>query len=619
LKTNQIVALIGCPNAGKTALFNALTHSNLKVANYPGVTVESKEGMMMLGPNRSVKLVDLPGVYSLNPLSIDEKVTVDFLSNNAATPSLVLAVVDVTNLERHLGLILELKRLNLPIVVALNMMDLALQRGLQIDVNHLSELMGMPIIPTIAIKSSSIVELTQAIETTLDTKLYLCPEEEDMNLGSSNLLERQKHVIEILDQVTLKHKDRDVATERIDSIVLHPILGPILLVLVLLGLFQSVFSLAAWPMDWIETGIALLSDSINAFLPEIWLKDLIQNGIIAGVGSVLVFLPQILILTFFIIVMEGSGYMMRIAFLLDRFMSWVGLQGRSFVPLLSSYACAIPGIMSARTIKDPRDRLITMMISPLMTCSARMPVYVLLIGAFIPNKKILGPLGYQGLTMFSLFAAGILAALIYAWIMKKTMLKSAKAPFIHELPTYKWPTPNYVFKQLLLKAKAFLRKAGTMIMGISIVLWLLSSYPVAPPEHEGSPITYSIAGRMGMAIEPIFAPLGFDWRITTGLIPGFAAREVMVGALGTVFAVEDAEEAGFDSLQSSIQSTWSIATGLSLLVWYIFAPQCLATFAVAKKEMGGWKWPILMFLFFLATAYFFSFLTYQITHALTSG
>lgn len=572
---------------------------------------------MLLEQGKEARVVDLPGIYSMKPLSLDEEVTVKFIRDKVSPPDLILAVVDSTNLERHLGLILDLKQLRRPIVVAMNMYDLAEQRGLEIDINHLSELLGAPVVPTIAIRSSSIVELTQAIDSTLNSNIHICPEDEDLTqTGFGNLLERQERVIEILNQVTLKSKSQDTFTEKVDSLVLHPILGPILLVMVLLGLFQSVFSFASYPMDWIEMGISTLSDSIDTYLPDTWLKALIQDGIIAGVGSVLVFLPQILILTFFIILMEGSGYMMRVAFLLDRFMSWVGLQGRSFVPLLSSYACAIPGIISARTIKDPRDRLLTMMISPLMTCSARMPVYVLLIGAFIPSKTLWGPLGYQGLTMFLLFLAGIVAAMLYAWVMKRTLLKSNKAPFIHELPTYKMPTPGYVYKQLSQKAKAFLKKAGTLIMGISVVLWLLSSYPKPPENSSESAVTYSIAGKMGRALEPVFEPLGFDWRITTGLIPGFAAREVMVGALGTVFAVEDAEESGFDSLQSSIQSTWSLASGLSLLVWYIFAPQCLATFAVAKKEMGGWKWPAFMFLFFLITAYIFSLITFQITNAI---
>lgn len=572
---------------------------------------------MVFEQGREARVVDLPGIYSMKPLSLDEEVTVKFIRDKVSPPDLILAVVDSTNLERHLGLILDLKQLQRPIVVAMNMFDLAEQRGLEIDINHLSELLGTPVVPTVAIKASSIVELTQAVESTLTSNIHICPEDEDLTqTGFGSLLERQERVMEILNQVTLKSKSQDTLTEKIDAVVLNPVFGPILLVLVLLGLFQSVFSFASYPMDWIEMGISALSDSIDTYLPDTWLKALIQDGMIAGVGSVLVFLPQILILTFFIILMEGSGYMMRVAFLLDRFMSWVGLQGRSFVPLLSSYACAIPGIMSARTIKDPRDRLLTMMISPLMTCSARMPVYVLLIGAFIPSETLWGPLGYQGLTMFLLFLAGIVAAMLYAWVMKRTLLKSNKAPFIHELPTYKMPTFGYVYKQLSQKAKAFLKKAGTLIMGISIVLWLLSSYP-KPPEHATeSDVMYSIAGKMGKALEPIFQPLGFDWRITTGLIPGFAAREVMVGALGTVFAVEDAEESGFDSLQSSIQETWSLASGLSLLVWYIFAPQCLATFAVAKKEMGGWKWPAFMFLFFLIAAYLFSLITYQITSSI---
>jgi ferrous iron transport protein B len=407
-------------------------------------------------------------------------------------------------------------------------------------------------------------------------------------------------------------------TRRLDRVLLHPVLGGMILFSIMFAMFQAVFSWAEAPMTWIEDGVGWLGESAAGLLPEGALQSFIVDGIIAGVGSVVVFLPQILILFLFILLLEGSGYMARAAFIMDRIMSLVGLQGRSFVPLLSSFACAIPGIMAARTIRNPRDRLLTIMIAPLMTCSARLPVYVLLVGAFVPNVAIAGVFGAQGLAMFGLFLTAIISAMLVAFVLKSTALPGTKAPFLMDLPTYKMPRLKYIAINLWQRAKAFLYKAGTMIMFISMALWFLSTYP-APPENATEPaINYSIAGRVGHAIEPLVRPIGFDWRISTGLIPGFAAREVMVGALGTVFAVEDAEEEGMTTLQERVSSAWGLPTGLALLAWYIFAPQCLATFAVARRETNSRKWTTVMFLYMLGLAYAAAFVTYNIVSWMVS-
>lgn len=621
------IALIGCPNSGKTALFNQLTGAHQKIGNYPGVTIEKKSGNITLGSGQEVEVIDCPGLYSLKPHSPDEEITIQLLNQSSENDfKAIIVVVDATNLEHHLGLILELKEKQYPLIICLNMMDQAKKRGLELDINELSDILKAPIIPTIATKKFGYQDLLDAIDHFLKQPSLQIEKSQSIlskpDITTENralqIQQQRQSINQILKKITRAAKKRDVWTERLDSFFLHPVLGPVFLAAILITMFQSVFSLAEAPMNWVESGCEQLGLITEQVIPSGFFQDLIVQGIIAGVGSVLVFLPQILILYFFIILMEGSGYMMRATFLLDKLMGKIGLQGRSFVPLLSSYACAIPGIMACRTIRDPKDRLLTMLVAPLTTCSARLPVYVLLIGAFIPNTSILGPLSMQGLTMAALFLAGILAALIEAWILKKSYFKNKKTPFIQELPSYKWPHLSYLALQLWQRAKSFLKKAGTLIMLISIALWLLSTYPKAPSNWKEPDITYSFAGRVGKTLEPIFQPIGFDWRITTSLIPGFAAREVMVGALGTVFSVEDAEESGHQSLQEQIRASWPLATGVSLLIWYIFSPQCLATIAVIRKESNSIKVATFTFVSLLAMAYFFSWIAFQVFSSLGS-
>lgn len=615
------VALAGSPNAGKSSLFNALTGSKQKIANYPGVTVEKKTGELKTRDGKLIHIIDLPGIYSLDPQSEDERIAIDVLTKKSQwhdPPDLIVAVADATNLERTLGLVLDLKQLGRPVVMALNMMDLAVRRGQKLDIRKLKRELAIPIVPTIAIRRGGVAGLVDQISYMIDhtpqTKLI---SKENLPNSGVYLKQRYHEVDRILRECIVMPGRADIISRRIDRVLLHPFFGNIIFLAILILMFQAVFSWAELPMDFIEASFSFLGNAIGDLVSNELLRSLIVDGAIAGVSSVVVFLPQILILFFFIFILEGSGYMMRAAFLTNRLMSLVGLEGRSVVPLLSSFACAIPGMMATRSIKNPKDRLLTTMVAPLMTCSARLPVYVLLIGAFIPNKVVGFGLHLQGLVMFALFAVGILSALIVAWVLQKCTSSSIRSPMIMELPSYKLPNARYIWNGLLQRSKIFLKKAGTMILGVSVVLWFLASFPKPPESYTEPAITYSLAGRIGAAIEPLVRPLGFDWRIATGLVPGFAAREVMVGALGTVFAVENVDDdsgMGLSQLQKKIEETWGIVTGLSLLVWYIFAPQCLATFAVARRETGSWKWTSIMFFYMLALAYIGAFLTFRISN-----
>lgn len=614
----SIVALIGAPNTGKSSLFNSLTGANQKVGNYPGVTIEKKYGRAKTPGGRTVNIIDLPGTYSLTPQSADEKVTVDVLFHRlegVEQPDAILAIADATNLERTLGLVLGLTSLGLPVVVALNMYDLASRRGLKLDVRALERELKVRVVPTVAVKKAGTAPLLEALDKVMvpaGQPKPVLPKEAPVIDPSA----RQREVDQLLSRVVKEPTRADIWTERLDQVLLHPVLGGVLLAAILMTIFQAVFSWAEAPMGWIEESVAALAEYSKSLLPEGALQSLIADGLIAGVGSVLVFLPQILILFFFILLLEGSGYMARAAFIMDRLMGLVGLQGRSFVPLLSSFACAIPGMMAARTIRSPRDRLLTILIAPLMTCSARLPVYALLIGAFVPNVVVFGPLKMQGLVLFALFLVAILSAMLVALALRSSVMRGGRSPFLMDLPTYKLPGLKYMAVHLFNRAKAFVKKAGTLILMISMGLWFLSSYPKPPQGASGDAITYSFAGRLGAAIEPVIAPLGFDWRIATGLIPGFAAREVMVGALGTVFAVEDAEESGMQTLQEKIQKTWGLPTGLALLAWYVFAPQCLATMAVARRETNSRAWTAFMFAYMLVLAYAAAWVTYRVAVAL---
>jgi ferrous iron transport protein B len=614
----KYVALVGTPNSGKSSLFNLLTGSRQRVGNYPGVTVEKKVGLLQLGKGQKIELIDLPGTYSLEPQSIDEQITCDVLNHGGALnkiPDAVIAVADATNLERTLALVLEIRAKNIPVIVALNMMDLALSRGVDIDIKVLEQQLGLPVATTTAVSRHGVEPLLNVIEKRFENLQKRHAEAKfSQGLDISNPEARFQEVDRILQQALRAPASSHLWTQRLDRVFLHPVLGPIVLIGLLMTLFQSVFSWAEAPMELIETGVSGLSDLVRLALGAGLLTDLITDGAIAGVGAVIVFLPQILILFLFIYLLESSGYMMRAAFILDRLMARVGLQGRSFVPLLSSFACAIPGVMAARSIREPRERLITILIAPLMTCSARLPVYVLLIGAFVPHRELGLGLGLQGLVMFGLFAVAVMSAMLVAWVLRFTTFKGPNAMCLIEMPTYKLPVLGQLVINLWMRTKAFCKRAGTIILAVSVSLWVLSTFPRAPLDYPEPAINYSLAGRIGHAIEPLVAPIGFDWRIATGLVPGFAAREVMVSALGTVFAVENADDegAGTLSLQQHLTATWSLGTGLALLAWYVFAPQCLATIAVVRRETNSWLWAGVLFGYMLFLAYIAAFVVHSI-------
>ncbi len=605
-----LAALVGNPNCGKTALFNRLTGSRQKVANYAGVTVERKEGRLQTADGQKIRLLDLPGAYSLHPRSPDERVTCDVLRGQAQgekRPDLAVCVVDAANLRRGLKLVLSVQRLGLPVVVALNMTDLAAQRGIKVDAQQLSAELGVPVVPTVAIEAGGADALVD---------LLAAPQDWRGHLGADHPGEAQEQVNAILDRLGLAASFPHSASDRIDRVVLHPVFGPLLLATLLFLIFQAVFAWAEAPMGWIEAGFGALGEAAGTLLPEGWLHSLIVDGLIAGVGGVIVFLPQILILFFFILLLEESGYLPRAAFLLDRMMGGVGLSGRSFIPLLSSFACAIPGIMAARTIGNERDRWVTIMIAPLLTCSARLPVYALLIGAFIPRREVMG-FELQGLVLFALYVAGIVGALMVAWLLKRLTSRGEIRTLMMELPTYHWPRLQSIAIGLMHRAKIFLRRVGGIILALTVLLWFLSTFPAPPAGATGPAIEYSLAGTIGRALAVVFEPIGFNWQISIALVPGMAAREIAVSALGTVYAMGDVGETG-EALMPLLAVDWSLATALSLLTWFVFAPQCLATLAAVKRETGGWKAPAVMAAGYFALAYSASFVVYHLTLFLTT-
>lgn len=615
------IALVGNPNCGKTALFNALTGSRQKVANYPGVTVERKLGYFRSPAGTRVQLIDLPGTYSLRARSPDEEVTRDVVLGrfaHEAPPDVIIFVADATNLRLNLRLVLELRKLGRPIILALNMMDMAERQGFRIDPAALSAALGVPVVPTVAVKRDGIAGLLAQIDHTVAAgglaPLGGCAWSEPSSL---DLRAYHRQVEEILAEAIHTRGEPSRATRRIDAVLLHPVVGLAFLFLVLFLMFQAVFAWAEAPMKLIDGGVTALQAVIGGALPEGMLKSLLVDGILAGVGSVIIFLPQILILFFFIQMLEDSGYMARAAFLLDRLMGGVGLHGRAFIPLLSSFACAVPGIMAARTIENRADRLATIMIAPLMTCSARLPVYTLLIAAFVPHEAVLGGLvGLEGLVMFALYATGILSALTVAFVLKRTIFRGAREPLLMELPAYRLPRPSNVFLGLMERAKAFLVRAGTIIFAIMVVLWFLSSVPGAPEGATGPAIDYSFAGMLGHALAPLLAPIGFTWQIAIALVPGMAAREVAVAALGTVYALSETGDALQSSLAGVLAADWSLPTALSLLVWFVFAPQCVSTLGVVRRETNSAFWPAVMFVYLTALAYGASFVTYRVASAL---
>ncbi|HQS99531.1 MAG TPA: ferrous iron transporter B [Thiobacillus sp.] len=601
-----LIALVGNPNCGKTALFNVLTGSRQKVANYAGVTVERKEGRYLTAAGKALRVLDLPGTYSLNPRSPDEKVTVDVLMGRARgekRPDRVICVVDATNLRRNLRLVLAVKRLGLPCVVALNMTDLAARRGIHVDADTLSLELGVQVVKTVAVRKDGAGDLRALLDAPADAwrdaPVHLLAQE----AGRTVTVEADHDTVQrILARLDLDTHVPHTLSDRIDRVVLHPVFGMALLLAVLFLMFQAVFAWAEAPMGWVEAATAWAADAVTAALPGGWVQSLLVDGMIAGAGGVLVFLPQILILFFFILVLEESGYLPRAAFLLDRMMGSVGLSGRSFIPLLSSFACAIPGIMAARTIASPRDRLVTIMIAPLMTCSARLPVYALLIGAFIPKRDVAGLFELQGLVMFGLYVAGTVSAMGIAWLAKRLTSRGLPRPLMMELPTYHWPNPRNIAIGLWQRAEIFLKRVGGIILALTLVMWFLASFPAPPTGATGPAIEYSFAGTLGRGLATIFEPIGFNWQISVALVPGMAAREVAVSALGTVYALSATGDDTARALTPLIAHSWSLATALSLLTWFIFAPQCLSTLATVKRETGGWKWTLVMagYLFGLA-------------------
>lgn len=602
-----LIAVVGNPNCGKSALFNAMTGLRQKVANYPGATVERRTGQV--SSNASLTLIDLPGSYSLNPRSNDEAVTQQIIMGKHAIekkPDVILSVVDATNLAQHLRFVLELRDLGLPMVVALNMTDLAAREKIAIDTNILSQKLGVPVIETVAVRKKGLADLTNELE-----KALLAPAPSKIDFGSS-VRERQKSARKIAADATIHEGIGHKATSNIDKILLNPIAGPIILFGMLFMMFQAVFSWAETPQGLIEGAISSLQTLLVNTLPDGLFLSFFNDGILAGVGAVIVFLPQILILFLFILVLESTGYMVRAAFIMDRLMAAVGLNGRAFIPLLSSFACAVPGIMAARSISNERDRLTTILIAPLMTCSARLPVYTVIIAAFIPNETVAGAFGLQGLVMFTLYAVGIIAALIVAAILKRTMTTGQNDTFMMELPKYQMPNARYVFTGLYERARIFLRRAGTIILASTIILWLLAIYPTAPVGSNQPDITYSFIGIIGGWLEVVFAPIGFNWEISVALVPGMAAREIAIAALGTVYSLSGSEEMIEAGLVSVLNNAWSLPTALSFLTWFIFAPQCLSTIAVTRRETGGWKWPAFMVAYLFALAYAASFVTYQL-------
>jgi ferrous iron transport protein B len=616
--TGPLVALVGNPNCGKTALFNRLTGSRQKVANYAGVTVERKEGRLVTPGGKDLRILDLPGTYSLYPRSLDERVTCDVLAGRAIgekRPDLVVCVVDATNLRRSLRLVLAVQRMNLPCIVALNMSDEARARGIHIDEALLSASLGVKVVATVAIE----LQGDLALRALFDDPVIWQGSALEVSLPqmTDNVQLDHERVQSMLRALHLDRITPDETTAKIDRVVLHPVVGPAILVLLLFLIFQAMFSWAVVPMEWIKDGTVWFSVQVVQWLPDNWVRSLLVDGILAGAGAVIVFLPQILILFGFILILEESGYLPRAAYLLDRLMGSVGLSGRSFIPLLSSFACAIPGIIAIRTIPNLRDRVVTMLIAPLMTCSARLPIYALLIAAFIPQKTIAGFLQLQGVVMFVLYLAGILGAMAVAWVLKTITAAGRQVrPLMMELPTYRRPHLRNILMGLLHRAQLFMRRVGGVIMLLTIALWFLASFPGAPEGATQAAIEYSFAGMLGQALAVLLAPIGFNWQISIALIPGMAAREVAISALGTVYALSASGASAADTLGPLLAQQWSLPTALAMLAWYVFAPQCISTLATLKRESGGWTIPVIATTYLFVLAYLAAFITYRVALAL---
>ena len=600
-------ALVGNPNAGKSALFNALTGARQKIANYPGVTVERKAGRLVLPDGHAIELTDLPGSYGLAATSPDEEVTRRVILGELpgeAAPDVLVVVLDASNLEQHLVFAQEVIALGKPVVVALNMIDLAERDGLVIDPNALQATLGVPVIPTVAVRRRGLVELVAAIAQAqahpgVHPRAHL------------DLAERRMEAHAIADAAILSESARHRLHSRLDQVLLHPWLGPVILFALLFVVFQAVFSWAKPLQDVLQGGADGLTVLVKAGMAPSLLRDFLTDGCIAGVGAVVVFLPQIIILFFFILSLEASGYMARAAFLMDRLMAGVGLSGRSFIPLLSSFACAVPGIMATRSITDPKDRLTTILIAPLMTCSARLPVYGVIIAAAIPNRPV-GPggvMGLQGLVLFILYISGIVGAMVMALVFRGTITKGKASGFIMEMPKYQMPRGRDLALGLLQRAWIFLRRAGTIIFQVTVILWLLLNFPRA--EHGRDQVDASFAGHIANGLAVVLKPIGFNRDIALALIPSMAAREVSVSALATTYAVAGGDEAKTDqALSAQLKKSWSLPTALAFLAWFVFAPQCMSTIAVTRRETNGWTWPAFMLAYLFGLAYLFAGITY---------
>lgn len=617
VSTTPLIALVGNPNCGKTALFNRLTGARQKVGNYAGVTVERKEGQFVSPGGQSWRVLDLPGAYSLLAATPDEAITRDVIAGTRpgeAAPVGLVCVVDATNLRLNLRMVLELQTLGVPMVLAINMMDQAYKRGIHIDTTKLQTELGIPVVETIAVRSGG----EQALLAQLDALNWgQLPEPRAPRpmerIAQTPVEETHKRVGHLLATCVKTPDHVPSYTTKLDRYVLHPVLGPLILAALMFLVFQAVFSWAAAPMDWIDGAITTAGGWVQAHMADGMLRSLLVDGVISGAGSVLIFLPQILILFAFILALEDSGYLPRAAFLLDRVMGGVGLSGRAFIPLLSSFACAIPGIMATRTIADPRDRLVTILIAPLMTCSARLPVYALLIAAFIPDRTVGGIFNLQGLVLFALYAAGIISAMLVALVLKLFMKHKGGQPLLMELPDYHWPHLGNLGLGLWERARTFVQRVGTIILALMIVLWFLSNFPAPPAGATQPAIEYSLAGMAGRALQVVFEPIGFNWQICIALVPGMAAREVAVSALGTVYALSQTGDELTGALTSLIQHAWSLPTALSLMTWYVFAPQCLSTLIVVRRETNGWKTPLWMTVYLFALAYVACFVVYRVS------
>ncbi|WP_322107108.1 ferrous iron transport protein B [Paraburkholderia sp. J41] len=634
LQSSLRIALVGNPNCGKTALFNLLTGARQKVANYAGVTVERKEGRFATPSGRIVRLLDLPGAYSLASTSPDERVTHDVLLGRypgEAAPDLIVCVADATNLRLHLRFVLEVKRMGRPMVLALNMMDAAKRRGIAVDTAELSRRLGMPVVETVAVRRGGAQALVELIDRTHATHATSATDARNTTASATSATsattatsaadartaanapgdDLHATVRTILASAVTMPRATDARDDAIDRFALHPVLGPAILAFVMFLVFQAVYSLGKPMTDAIGDGFAWLGAYAGGVLPDGPLRSLVTDALFGGVGTVLGFLPEILVLFFFILVLEESGYLPRAAFLLDRMMVAVGLTGRSFIPLLSSFACAIPGVMGTRSITDPRDRLATILVAPLMTCSARLPVYALLIGAFIPQRMIFGVFNLQGLVLFALYAAGIAGAMAVGYVMKLLRRDRREHALLMELPSYRMPKPRDVAIGLWERGAIFLKRLTGIILALTVLMWFVSTFPSPPAGATQPAIDYTIAGYLGRVLQWPFAPLGFNWQMSLSLIPAFAARETAVAALATVYSVAGGD-GDIAALGHALAQNFSLASALSLMVWFAFAPQCMSTLAVIRRETRSWRAVTISFGYMFAVAYAASFVTYQV-------